>query len=113
MKSVYDSIVSLYTELLGIAEREREAIAASSLEMVEHYCSLKDGLFQKLTGLISSGYPPMDAGQCAELRSLIKQVSDLTEHNRQVVRNVTNEIAGQIFLAGTTKEAFHAYAYVK
>lgn len=113
MKNVYNSIMSLYREILSVAEREKEAIAASSLEMIEHYCSLKDGLLNELMSLTDSGYPPMDTGQCAELRFLIKQVSELNEHNRQVVQNMANEIVGQIYLAGTTKEAFHAYSAVK
>lgn len=117
MKAEDSEIIVLYKELLEVAEREREEISGSDLDKVEHYCSLKDGIIQKiaeLTRMSGSGLAALNAEQKEILEPIIKKIIQLHDSSTKAVQEMRSGVNSELTGLNTAKTAFKAYnAYKK
>lgn len=114
MKAEDSEIIVLYKELLEVAEREREELSASDLDKIEQYCSLKDGLIQKIAGLTGSGLAALNAEQKEILEPILKKIIQLHDSSTKAVQEMRSGVNSELTGLNTAKTAFKAYnAYKK
>lgn len=116
MSAEDSEIILLYKELLEVAEREKEELSASDLDKVEYYCSLKEGLIQKiaeLTGMSSKGLEALNAEQKEVLEPILKKIIMLHDAGTKAVQEMRNRVNSELTGLNTAKTAFKAYSAYK
>lgn len=116
MKSGHSEIITLYKELLEVFEKEKEELSASDIDKVEYYCSLKEGLIQKiaeLTGMPGNGLAGLNSEQKETLEPLLRKILLLHDAGTKAVQEMRNSVNSELAGLNTAKTAFRAYTAYK
>lgn len=109
MTTAYEASLILYKELREILEKEKEDIAASDLDRLEHYCAVKEEIIQKLSRLETRGLAARNQLTGNRLEADIREILLVHEENAKALLEIRDRLATELTGLQAVKTTLKAY----